>query len=412
MRIFVRAALVAAAFGCAGAASAQTAPAKGDLHRASPGDIYFHKAGATWADHTVDMRQCFADARAFHQARDNSYDYYKPGTFSDNLANELGSGLGKAAAGAMLDHAARPANIENCMVAHGWEVVRTSKRLDRDKPQVLAEALSPLVGAASVDGEVVRAFANEAANAETVIYKPTMPFTTQSLSFVAFDAEETIRRQTEKPAAAKPMATRPSPDPVLSLTPDKLGSVGPSEGIVVVRFNGKASRSITFTRQGPAGAAPSDGKPDAFRAQARGKAKDPVVVFVLPPGRWALSAIDSGATLNLAAVFCYGAPGFDLRAGEVVFAGAFDSKGSRNLPDMDLTGAKQTLAADKPDLAEKLQAAHYVNGHRLSCGGTGYGYALELPDASFVDGYDLGSKAKTAKAAQKTDQAAAPPAAG
>lgn len=140
---------------------------------------------------------------------------------------------------------------------------------------------------------------------------------------------------------------------------------------------------------------PGDGKPDAFFAQALGgKAKDPVFAVALPPGRWALAAIASGGSMSVGAIFCYGAPGFDLRPGDVVFAGSFEPKGA-NLPDMDISAAKQALA-DKPGLAEKLKPAAYVNGNSLDCGGVGYGYALETPGAPFVDGYALGSKASAA----------------
>jgi hypothetical protein len=58
---------------------------------------------------------------------------------------------------------------------------------------------------------------------------------------------------------------------------------------------------------------------------------------------------------------------------------------------MNLDAMKATLSENAPTLAARLRAAEYTNGSTRACAGT-YIYALEAPNAPFVEGYALGSR--------------------
>jgi hypothetical protein len=100
-------------------------------------------------------------------------------------------------------------------------------------------------------------------------------------------------------------------------------------------------------------------------------------VYIVPPGRWRIERVS-------AVSLCLGAPAFDVRAGEAVFAGTFFVDGEGRLtPLLDQEPAKKALAT-VPAIAERLRPAQYVNGVKGNCGGA-FIYALEAPGAPRVN---------------------------
>ena len=89
-------------------------------------------------------------------------------------------------------------------------------------------------------------------------------------------------------------------------------------------------------------------------------------------------------TLN----FCLGSPSFEVKAGEIVYAGSFDLSASVFEPNMDLAPAKSWLA----DPSKTVLAATYVNGSQGRCSNNTI-YALEINGAPFEPGYGWGSRA-------------------
>ena len=112
-------------------------------------------------------------------------------------------------------------------------------------------------------------------------------------------------------------------------------------------------------------------------------------VFAVPAGRWRLYGLGAAPTLNL----CLGSPSFEVKAGEVVYAGAYDLDAAELGPDLDLAPAKAWLGAQ----GRPLRAASYVNGSLGPCGDNSI-YALEIKGAPFEPGYAWGSRASTAPA--------------
>jgi hypothetical protein len=133
-------------------------------------------------------------------------------------------------------------------------------------------------------------------------------------------------------------------------------------------------------------------------------------VFAVPPGRWKIAHLSAGLfTVSL----CLGAPSFEVAAGDVVYAGAFDPASATNKigPEMTLEPYRAVFPA-LSGLGEKMRPASYVNGSTGQCYGA-YMYALETNGSAFAEGYALGSKAlptPTASAAVVPASGAATPA--
>jgi hypothetical protein len=94
---------------------------------------------------------------------------------------------------------------------------------------------------------------------------------------------------------------------------------------------------------------------------------------------------NGGIELN----FCLGSPSFEVKAGEVVYAGQLDMKQDRLVPNFALEPVTAWLAGAKA--AARLRPAGYTNGSRGTCAPNSI-YALEFEGAPFEQGYVLGSK--------------------
>jgi hypothetical protein len=107
--------------------------------------------------------------------------------------------------------------------------------------------------------------------------------------------------------------------------------------------------------------------------------------FSVQPGLWRLAAIHA---LSL----CLGAPAFEIKPGEVLYAGSFDLSAEGIGPDLNLDEPRAYLAGHV--VAERLRPAIYRNGFTDRCTGTGSIYALEVPGAPFEPTYRAGSRAQ------------------
>ena len=101
----------------------------------------------------------------------------------------------------------------------------------------------------------------------------------------------------------------------------------------------------------------------------------------MPQGRWKFAEITQ---FQFGAALCFGAPAFDVAAGEARFVGVMTFPESGGYPlHENLAVAKEVLAAN-PALAEKVKAAEWTNGYTTDCFGS-YAYAYEIPGAPFVN---------------------------
>jgi hypothetical protein len=160
--------------------------------------------------------------------------------------------------------------------------------------------------------------------------------------------------------------------------------------LIVVRVFGRQSAGVMLVRADAGeGSGPDSMTPTVpVSTPRRPQPQDVTYVFAAAPGHWRLTGPQGALTS-----FCLGAPGFDVAAGDIVFAGSFALDHGSPPLDMSLEPARAALSA-APALAERVRAANYVNGDTFECGGgAAYLYAYEIDGAPFREGYTMGSRA-------------------
>lgn len=352
--------------------AAPPAGAEVSLVHSSDGYTYFNKAGADWATHNAALDDCWMRAS---QTRTTSVIIGKaqamyPGAMA-SFEQERGVQV----------------NLENCMVAHGWRVVRVpdaegASLAALPRKQLAEDYLSGWVGAETPHGEVVRSWANEAANGSTVRVDVRPNYSGRpSLSLTA--------QASPKPQYVDQPATMFLPQSALppkALKADQLGEIKPGSAVIVLTVKGGGFRNgmgLILLREGPDLLTPAwlrDQQPDQIQAGVAlmaAKSEGNVLVYAAPAGRWRVASLYGGV---VALSLCLGAPAFEVGAGEVVFAGTIDFEAADLTPDMTMDQAKAYMAA-RPDLAEKMRPAVYENGNPGVCGGS-FIYALDFKGAA------------------------------
>lgn len=381
--------------------SVSPAFAQASLTDTTPGFTYFHKPGATIESHDAEVTECRAHAKRFWQPFPSNL---QAPYGTDPLSGTLGTTIAGAIIQGVESAKARPINIENCMVARGWAVVRLPRAEDAeletlDKPSRRAR-LKALVEAEAPHGEIARVFRNDVLYGATV-FAQAGRYDKRSLSMAAFDDGEDEKEEPTRRGKATSSSTDRRP---VQFSLDGIPAIPAGKAVIIIRVVSPTNgRSISFTRVGRDQwtAASIDGQVDVIRTRfprPRRKETPPteaVVAFVLPAGRWAIDSMGPDNSYDSGAVrFCHGAPAFDLAAGEVLFAGSFDARSIRGLvPELDLTPLSQDLVS-RPDIAAMVRPASYRNGALIPCFGEGYGYALEIPGATFFEGYRYGGVAR------------------
>ena len=391
------AAMTAALALCAitGPARAEPAAERIEIGQIATGYTYYNRPGATLADHNAELIDCAQIS--FHPLPGA-----QPGTMGSGLASKLiwsGPVAGLAAV-----------RVENCMIVRGWRVVRLDPEEGRalaplSDPE-LASRLTPWIGAVEPHGQIVRAFANQAAHPGRyhTASRPAAPGKGQfSLRISGQQSVGRIGVITPPSAPGQPpppLRPQPGPPPAIDAQWPKrpvlladIGKAPPGSALIVTRVVGAGNpygMYVGFARVNPEGADKGvvrDGAPVLqYAAGGIGAPKEAGGWFVLvvPPGRWSLAGagfID----------YCLGAPSFELKAGEIVYAGTFSRLGPDFFPDLDLAPAKAFLAGAG---GERVRAASYVNGLRSPCLGYGVTYAMEFPGAPFEPDYHWGGAGK------------------
>jgi hypothetical protein len=359
----LRAISLAAALACA-APSARAAK----IDVPTDGYVYFHKAGATLATHDAAVDRCAQMAGSLAQPANVG--------FSRGAFGLLVGGLLEIPVNNQLFRA----NLENCMVAEGWDVVRVGDdegrqiaTLPRDNQ---ASTLEKWVGSAELHGAVARTFQplptfwRPVSHPGSVL--PHVPPTPLSLS-------EGVHRYRPEPTATS----------LHLIHIERATAVVPTDqAVIVIRMtSSKHSEQLglLFGRlPDPIGKDP-DVHGDFFEAASpatlfAGPIVQTTLVIPVQPGRWRLLGPQG---INL----CAGAPAFDVGPGEAVFAGSFDAGGDDPLaPDMSLAPAQGELK--DAALSARLRPAHWVNGTRAPCGLSWNVllYRYVMPGAPTVDG--------------------------
>ena len=403
MRAYLLAALILAAPATVHAANITTT---------TDGYTYFNRPGADVATHDADIDACRKQAGLLHQPMQQTTVVVTGGVYG-----AIGAAIGTAIAQAILDAHAHPINVENCMVVRGWRVVA----LDKDEGAAVAALerkdkiakLEPWIGADAPHGTIVRSFDNDLASASAASVFIAGHVTTSGML-----SADIAKKPHAPPAAA--VADPPDPEtmaktakPPKALKASALGGVPAGDGLVVITIKGAGAVALGFERIGPNPTTPAwvDGHPASFTASqsqadfaSAGSGSGLTLAFVVPPGRWRMVYAANGFA---GVSFCMGSPAFDVAAGDVIYAGAFDPDALGH-PNLDVAPVKAVFSS-LSGLADKVQPAAYINGTTGLCGGV-YAYALEMPDRPFVEGYAWGSRANVAVATAPVAAPAAAPA--
>lgn len=336
----------------------------------SDGYVYFHHAGADMAAHNAVLEACAGVAAA---------------TLAPDMFGATGGGTGllERLANDEAAHVNFVANVENCVVAHGWDVVRLddaegSALAALDEPRQAA-ALTPWVGAAQVHGAIVRRYAR--IDELQLVSAAFMTSARDSLSQMADRSHINV-------ASITPDADRKPEFQNIPAAGDP-AQIPDGASVIVVRAHtiAPAQASLTLLHVGDGA-----GLPDVILIAtptrlfwSSGSSLEKTYAFVVPAGRWHIAGITGVG-------FCLGGPTFDVQPGEAVFAGTFDAPSPFTMA-LAMDAAKAALGASA--LAQRLHPARYVNGMTFDCAALPQTltYVFELPGAPFVDGYANGSRA-------------------
>ncbi|MGZ3314987.1 MAG: hypothetical protein ACXU8Q_12510 [Caulobacteraceae bacterium] len=344
------------------------------MNRASGGYVYFHRRGADMAAHDAAVEACV------HEASQTEEPYLAP--VIGGLLTQMAVASTRAAKHRKLNEAQFGANLENCMVARGWEVARLEDAEGKTLaalPQLQqAAALTPWVGAEQPHGQVVRRYTPIAAIGWSSALDENRGPWSLSITAGVHDLSKLVMSDADRPANWR----------ALQVGGAKTVAAPAASAIVVrVMATAPAQNSWTFVRLDD----PSIGTDlpglTAFTVsrQAKDSMEAKTYVIAAPPGHWRLQGV-AGAS------FCLGGPSFDVGAGEAVFAGAFDAS-APYAPDLDMAPAKAELA--DAALAARLKPAQWSNGESFPCGVMRPKaiFVLEIPNAPFAAGYHSGSRA-------------------
>jgi hypothetical protein len=370
-------------------AGASTAAEPVNLSRMTMGYNYFNRAGASVADHDKAVIDCSREA-------------LKVRSFADQ--HQVGLGIvGVLLSQAMADAANRGAfasALENCMVVRGWRVVSLpeaeGQALAKLKPDELAAKLSPWIGADAPHGEITRVWGNDAARASTTRYAIRPDHTSNGQLSLAAAGASPLANAPAPPAPPPPPKAQLDPKwPTRALKPDQLASAPAEGGVVIIELKGLSQRNgigLGFARMGPEkDSFPSvtDHGPDVmnlFVGLIAAKREGNLLAVAAPAGRWRIAAMGMMPMLG----FCLGGPSFELKPGEVVYAGAFDLSAEDLGPDMSLDAPKAWLG--NVPAASTIRPAAWTNGAEGLCGYNDI-YALEIKGAPFAAGYHWGGAA-------------------
>lgn len=363
-----------------------------DLTVPSTGYVYFHKPAARLAQHDSDLLDCYDKAREFYQPAERPQTGQQEGVLAILIGETVALNAAKPRG--------YPVNLENCMVAKGWSVVRLPPSRGAALASMpipgLRRQLDGMVGKLPVEGEVVRVFENEALQVRTRMFEAARFPDRPSLSIFAEDKWKAAGRIAPWPTSYDQRGIGHSTGL------EKLKAPTAGRALVILRYRrGDTLPGLSFRRVVNAYPESPFRGPDRFAFGApAGSPTDPeygVRVYSVLPGWWALTSAsgwDSVHQFVYGMNFCLGAPTFDVKPGAIIFAGTFDGGGETLVPDMSMDGLKADLAAAGSPLAiDMIKPAAWVNGAAGDCYGYGYIYALEFPGAPFFEGYPYGSQA-------------------
>ena len=349
------------------------------LSRMTEGYSYFNRPAANWAAHDADARQCASIANQMQSEEEQRQDRERNGRGIGLLQLWIITASHKGIVAAAL---------ENCMVVRGWRVVsvddETGRKWSAPPAGELRQMLSHHIGAVQPMGRVLRWWNNDAARASSSRFELRPPAGGTPLSLRAVPDDKASNALATPPNSLAANVEQSWKELTRTVDSKAWDTLPADRALVIVQMKGvgpKNGVTLSFQRVD---------KPKtvfvAFQHGLSGNRKDGrFYAFSVQPGLWRLAGIHA---LNL----CLGSPAFEVKAGEVVYAGSFDLSAEGIGPDLSLDGPRAYLAGHA--VASRLRPAAYRNGIVDRCQGVGSIYALEVPGAPFEPGYQGGSRAQ------------------
>jgi hypothetical protein len=336
-----------------------------DASRDLKDNRFYNKPGATRADYDRDWQECRLIARGSRTPA-GTITYYDPSLYNpaiSPMAGAIGGGIGAAIGAAIIEGQQRRANRRACLLIRGWRLVelpadetaRVAALADADKDAYF----NRIVGAADVMGDIT--------------------------SVTSFE------RKTETPVPAAGPAqffAGKKVDPKAPVT------ISEEEAAVVVAFRRSAETAnqhgiMSFKRfdadKGDLIFQPRDwkkkGDKTVYAADVTSADKTSLYelqIVRLTPGSYVID-FDGLGKMNLGTTYCFGAPMFTVKAGEIAYLTDILPVNMKK-PDgkrvievglvRDATAARAGLATFQPALAERLSEAQLKNRATFSCFGT------------------------------------------
>lgn len=331
---------------------------------------FYNKPGASRAEYDADWQTCRLIARG-SQTPNGSVPIYNPAIYNpaiSPLAAGIGSGIGAAIGAAIVEGQMRRANRRNCLLIKGWRLVELPSTQSA-KVAAMSDAerqsyFETMVGAETVEGEVT----------ETTSFTPVADDKLNMSGALAGPPSLFLGKKID-PKTPITLADGEG-GLVFAFRRNDSGSAGRSGRVQIRRFD-RENGDLFYQ--------PRDWKKKGDHTTYNGefvsrdkKAAYELQIVKLTPG-WYVLQTDAVGTVLPNTTNCFGAPAFEVKAGEYAYladatpfldaelatGGRHSGMGyARNFEE-----AKAALAGFQPDAASRMVEARIENGATYSCAG-------------------------------------------
>jgi hypothetical protein len=331
---------------------------------------FYNKPGATRAEYDADWQTCRLIARG-SQTPAGSVPIYNPALYNpaiSPLAAGIGGGIGAAIGAAIVEGQMRRANRRNCLLIKGWRLVELPAAQSA-KIAALSDAerqnyFETMVGAQAVEGEVT----------EMTSFTPVADDRLNMRGPLAGPPSLFLGKKVDPKV---PLALAENEGGlVLAFRRNDAGSAGRSGRVQIRRFDRENGDLFYQPRDWKKkGDHTTYGSEFVSRDK---KAAYELQVVKLTPG-WYILQTDAVGTVLPNTTNCFGAPAFEVKAGEYTYladatpfldaqlaaGGRYSGMGyARNFDD-----ARAAMAAFQPDAAARMVEARIENRATYSCAG-------------------------------------------
>lgn len=331
---------------------------------------FYNKPGASRAEYDADWQTCRLIARG-SQTPNGSVPIYNPAIYNpaiSPLAAGIGSGIGAAIGAAIVEGQMRRANRRNCLLIKGWRLVELPSTQSA-KVAAMSDAerqsyFETMVGAPTVEGEVT----------ETTSFTPVADDKLNMHGALAGPPSLFLGKKID-PKAPITLADGEA-GLIVAFRRNDSGSAGRSGRVQIRRFD-RENGDLFYQ--------PRDWKKKGDHTTYNGefvsrdkKAAYELQIVKLTPG-WYVLQTDAVGTVLPNTTNCFGAPAFEVKAGEYAYladatpfldaelttGGRHSGMGyARNFEE-----AKAALTGFQPDAASRMVEARIENGATYSCAG-------------------------------------------